>query len=112
MQVMADDDFLLDQAPQGAMATIAGTRTNFGPRPINTSSRAPLHQRHVAHFLCAIGMSNCAIYVPFIKPTATQHKVRRPLRRFFGGDWYAWTGNAHKGRRENSILSRYAILSE
>ena len=43
---------------------------------------------------------------------ATQHKVRRPLRRFFGGDWYAWTGNAHKGRRENSILSRYAILSE
>ena len=43
--------------------------------------------------------------------SATEEK-RRPLRRFFGGDWYAWTGNAHKGRRENSILSRYAILSE
>lgn len=60
------------------MATIAGTRTNFGSRPMNTSSRAPLHQRHVAHFLCAIGMSNCAIYVPFIKPRRRSTKYGAP----------------------------------
>ena len=78
MQVMADEDFLLGQAPQGAMATIAGTCTNFGSRPMNTSSRAPLHQRHVAHFLCAIGMSNCAIYVPFIKPRRRSTKYGAP----------------------------------
>ena len=39
-------------------------------------------------------------------------RKRRPLRWFFGGDWYAWTGNARRGRRNCRILFVRAILSE
>ena len=57
MQVMAAPYLRPFQALQGPAGRIPSTRTNFGSRPTKTTSRPPLHQRHVAHFLCVIGMS-------------------------------------------------------
>ena len=65
-QVLAPPNLRPSQARQPTAGKTPPMRTNLGSAPTKMSFRAPLHQRHVAHFFCAIGMSSCAIVVfPF-----------------------------------------------
>lgn len=73
------------QALQGTPGTIPSTRTNFGSRPTKMSSRPPLHQRQVAHFLCVIGISICAIvflaFIEFSIFPPTHKRLSPPARQ-------------------------------
>ena len=64
-QVLAPPNLRPSQARQSTAGRTPPMRTNLGSALTKTSLRAPLHQRHVAHFFCAIGMSSCAISFPF-----------------------------------------------
>lgn len=64
-QVIAPPNLRPSQARQPTAGRTPPMRTNLGSAPTKISLRAPLHQRHVAHFFCAIGMSSCAISFPF-----------------------------------------------
>ena len=64
-QVPAPPNLRPSQARQSTAGRTPPMRTNLGSAPTKISFRAPLHQRHVAHFFCAIGMSSCAISLPF-----------------------------------------------
>ena len=107
-QVPAPPNLRPSQARQSTAGRTPPMRTNLGSAPTKMSFRAPLHQRHVAHFFCAIGMSSCAMSCPFAFP-AWRAEKRRPLRWSFGGDWYACTGNARRGRRKDSFLLRLRL---
>ena len=83
-QVMAPPNLRPSQARQSTAGRTPPMRTNLGAAPTKTSLRAPLHQRHVAHFFCAIGMSSCAMSCPFAFPTWRAENATSPavvLRR-------------------------------